>query len=98
MQNDMLTTAEKIRIETAQYNRLINKIGIASGKPDIDCRIEIHGMSTTESIRLNEETILRFQHGLISRAEAIAKLDRIPIDVAEERAKKIEAEEKAKAK
>ena len=55
-------------------------------------------MSTTESIRLNEETILRFQHGLISRAEAIAKLDRIPIDVAEERAKKIEAEEKAKAK
>jgi hypothetical protein len=96
MQNDALTTAEKIRIDTAQYNRLFKKILIALGESDGDCRIEIHGMSTTEALKITEETIMRYEAGLISRVRAIAKLDRISVDEAKELDKEIEAEEKVK--
>lgn len=97
MQNDMLTTAEKVKIETAQYNRLFRKVLIALGKPEGECKIEIHGMSTMEQAAFEEKIIARFQAGLISRKRAISRLDRIPIEEAEEIAKEIEAEEKVKA-
>jgi hypothetical protein len=93
----MLTTREKVKIEQAQYNRLFKKILIALKKPDGECRIEIHGMSTMEAAVFEERIIARYQAGLISRARAIAKLDRVPIEEAEEIAKEIEAEEKTKA-
>lgn len=97
MQNDMLTTASKIRIETAQYNRLFKDLLLASGYPDGECEIEILGMSTMEASVFEERIIARFQAGLISRARAISRLDNVSMEEAEERAKEIEAEEKVKA-
>ena len=97
MQNDMLTTSEKARIETAQYNRLFKKLLTALGRPDGDCSIEILGMSTMEQVKFEEKIIARFQAGLISRKRAISKLERVSIEEAEEMAKEVEAEEKVRA-
>jgi len=97
MQNDMLTTALKIRLETAQYNRLFNKLLIALGKQGGDCKIEIHGMSTTEATKFEERILARYQLGLISKPRAIAKLERVSIEEAEEKAKEIEKDENLKS-
>lgn len=96
MQNDMLTTQLKVQLRTRYINRLIKIIGKVMGHKDIDCYIEIHGMSTTEQDKLFDQTIIAYQTGIISRAEAIAKVYKISIEEAEEKAKKIEKEEKAK--
>jgi hypothetical protein len=50
-----------------------------------------------EQAKYEEKIVARFQAGLISRKKAISRLDRIPLDEAEEEAKEIEAEEKVKA-
>jgi len=97
MQNDLLTTQLKRGIRTKQINRLIKKTGKVLGIDDIDCRIEIHGMSTMEISKYTDNITLRLQSGSITRAEAISRLDRIPLEEAEEMAKKIEAEEKKRA-
>jgi len=97
MQNDMLTTASKVLIENTQYNRLFKRLLIAYGKPNGDCTIEVHGMSTTEASKFDEKIIARYQVGFISKAKAISLLERIPLEEAEEEAKKIEKEEKVKA-
>jgi len=69
---------------------------IALGKKDGDFTIEIHGMSVTEAAKFEEKRIARYQAGLISRARAISKLDRISLEEAEEITKEIEKEEKAR--
>lgn len=92
----MLTTSAKIRIETAQYNRLFKDILIALGKSEGECKIEILGMSTMEASNLEERMIMKYQAGLLPRAWVIAKLEKISMEEAEELSKKIEAEEKIK--
>jgi hypothetical protein len=77
MQNDYLTTTLKKNMREHGYNRLIKKIGKVLGYEDIDCRMEIHGMSTMEYTTLNEVTAQRFELGLISRKAATMRLDSI---------------------
>lgn len=94
MQNDYLTTSLKKNIREHSLNRLIRKIGKYLGIEEIDCTIEIHGMSTMEYATFTEMMIKRFEAGLISREEAIARLDKLPLDKAEEMVQKIESEQK----
>lgn len=90
MQNDYLTTSLKKNMREIGINRFIKKIGKVLGYGDIDCRIEIHGMSTMEYSTLNEVIARRFELGLISRKAAIMKLDSISEEEAEEMTKDIE--------
>jgi hypothetical protein len=98
MQNDYLTISLKKSMREPALNRLFKKIGKSLGYEDLDCKIEIHGMSITEYTTLDERTIKRFEVGLISRAQAIAILDKIPLDDAEKMSRVIEEEQKIKDK
>ena len=60
MQNDLLTTQLKKEIRTKQLNRLIKKTGKVLGIEDIDCRIEIRGMSTMEQAKFNTDGELHY--------------------------------------
>ena len=94
MQNDYLTTAIKKRLREAGFNRLWTKIGKAYlSKPNLDCKIEIHGMSTMEKEAQPEQIMQRFQLGLISRKSALIKLDNISEEEAEKMVKEIEKEQ-----
>lgn len=96
MQNDYLTTSLKKNLREHSLNRLISKIGKYLGIEEIDCKIEIHGMSTMEYSTLNEVIAKRFELGLISRKEAIMKLDTISEEEAEKMIQDIEEEQKMK--
>src|SRR5687767_12478218 len=97
MQNDFMTTQLKVQLRTKYYNRLIKIIGKVMGYDDIDCKIEIQGMSTLEASKFVDQIVIRQQAGLISRTAAIARLDRISEEEAREMVKEIEKEEKVKA-
>jgi len=94
MQNDLLTTNEKRLIQTAQINRLIQMLGKAMGKEEIDCKIVIHGMSTTEITKLTDSTILQVQNGLLDRKSAVMKLNSCSEDEADLILERVDKEQK----